>query len=327
MTASPQLSPGSELVIQFAHVAYHLADRFGLRDTGIEHFQTWTPQDTLARIEEAEVLVVSGFWRDELLERAAKLKFVQICAVGHDQFDQSALRARGVRLASGQGVNKNAVGEHAMALILALTRHLHTGRDHQRARHWRGMVSDLGQREDELGGKTLLIYGLGGIGTRLAKLAKAFDMTVIGIKRDVTAHAQIADEVRPPEAFADALAGADFVALTCPLTADTEDLIDARALSAMKPSSYLINVARGRCVNEPDLVEALERGAIAGAGIDVTWEEPLGEDSPLWQLDNVVLTPHTAGETRRYEDNVVDVLLDNLERQWCGEDTLVNQVV
>ena len=135
-----------------------------------------------------------------------------------------------------------------------------------------------------------------------------------------------AGEVHPPEAFLKLLPEVDFVALTCPLSEDTRDLIGARSLGAMKRSAYLINVARGGCVDEAALIEALNAGEIAGAGIDVTVDEPLASDSPLWELENVVLTPHTAGETRRYEDNVIDILLENLDRLWRGEEKLRNGV-
>ena len=320
--------PGDDtLVIHFAHVAYRLAERFALRATGIAHFQTWSREDTLARISEGHVLVMSGFWSDAMLERAANLRFIQVCAAGYDQFDLDALRARGVRLASGSGVNRNAVSDHAMALLLALVRHLHTGRDRQREHAWRGMISDLGRREEELAGKTMVVYGLGAIGSRLARLARAFEMKVIGIKRDVAGHDGSADEVRPPDRFFESLAEADAVALTCPLTPATENLIDAAALARMKPGAYLINVARGRCVNEPDLAAALRRGAIAGAGIDTTWEEPLPPGSALWDLENALITPHTAGETRKYEDNVVDILIGNVRRLQRGEDALVNRIL
>ena len=321
------LPPRSETTIHFAHVAYRLAERFARRETGIGHFQTWTPEDTLTRIGEADVAVLSGFWTNGLLEPAEKLQFIQVCAAGYDQFGLDALSSRGVRLANGAGVNKNAVSEHALGLILACARQLHTGRDHQHQRYWRGMISDLSKREDELGGKTLLIFGLGSIGSRLAKLGRALDMRVIGIKRDPAAHDGSCHEVYPSGAFIDRLPAADFVVLTCPLTPETANIIDAAALQAMSSDAYLINVARGGCVDESALVDALSAGNIAGAGIDTTVEEPLAENSPLWTLENLILTPHTAGETRRYEDNVVDILLENLERLWGGESTLVNQIL
>ena len=327
MPDSHRLPSDDTLVIHFAHVAYRLAERFALRGTGIEHFQTWNREDTRARIAEGHVLVLSGFWSDDLLDNAENLSFIQVCGAGYDRFGLDALRERGVPLANGSGVNRNAVSDHAMALLLALTRHVHTGRDRQREHVWRGMISDLGRREEELAGKTMLIYGLGSIGSRLARLARAFDMTAIGIKRDVSNHDGSADEVRSPDRFLESLAEADAVVLTCPLTPQTENLVDADALERMKPGAYLINVARGGCVDEPDLVAALERGAIAGAGIDTTREEPLAPDSPLWDFENALITPHTAGETRQYEDNVVEILIENIRRLQRGEDALVNGIV
>lgn len=304
-----------------------MATSFAVRATGINHLQAWTPTELREHISVADVLVVSGFWRNELLELAPKLRFIQAIGAGVDQFDQTALRQRGIRLASARGVNKNAVSEHAMAHILAFARHIHTGRDHQQQRHWRGMISDLSVREDELGGKTLLIVGLGAIGTRLAKLAKAFDMQVIGIKRDPATGGSTVDAVYAADRLLELLPRADYVALTCPLTRATTGLIDATALAAMKPRAYLINMARGRVVDEPALIAALQSNSIAGAGLDCTWEEPLPPDSPLWAMENVLLTPHTAGETCRYEENVIDILLENLARLWRGENELYNGVV
>ena len=130
----------------------------------------------------------------------------------------------------------------------------------------------------------------------------------------------------PQERLRELLPQADVVALTCPLTPQTQGLIGAPALAAMKPSAMLVNVARGRVVDEAALVEALS-GRIAAAGIDCTVEEPLPAASPLWALDNALITPHTAGETRRYEDNVIDLLLENLERIWRSEPRLRNHVV
>ena len=315
-----------ETTIHFAHAAYQLAATFARRDTGIGHFQTWSPEDTRARIGAAEVLVISGLWRDDLLAAAPGLLFIQSCAAGYDQFDQDAIRAKGVRLAHAGGANVNAVSDHAMALVLALSRQLHTGRDNQLARHWRGMISDVARREDELPGKTMLIVGLGKIGGRIARLAKAFGMTVIGVKRDAATPIDHVDELYPPAALAELLPRVDFTVLACPLTPATREMIDSSALAAMRPSSYLVNVARGGCVDERALVEALASRAIAGAGIDVVAEEPLAAASALWSLDNCLLTPHTAGETRAYEDNVIDILIENLDRLSRRAD-LRNQVV
>jgi phosphoglycerate dehydrogenase-like enzyme len=316
-----------QISICFAHVAYPLAELFAKRKTNLAHFQVWKRDELPEKIADADVLVVSGFWRNELLDAAPKLRFIQSIGAGYDQFDLNALRSRGIRLASAKGVNRNAVSEHAIAMILAMARQIHTGRDHQRNHHWRSMISDLSRREDELGGKTLLIVGLGGIGSRLAKLAKAFDMHVVATKRNTAEGAGAADEVFGSDQVKALLPRADFVALTCPLTPETRNLIDAEAFALMKPSSYLINVARGGCVDEPAMLDALRNGQIAGAAIDHFWEEPLPADSPFWELENVLITPHTAGETRLYEENLFDILLENLDRLWRGEETLRNQVV
>ncbi len=321
------IPPKDALTICFAHVAYQLQARLKHRTTGLHSFQVSNRTALDARIGEADVLVVSGLWHDGLLEHSGKLRFIQSIGAGVDQFPKELLAERGIRLASARGVNARAVSEHAMALILALSRRLPEARDNQALHVWRGMIGDLSEREDELGGKTLLIVGLGGIGGRLAKLAKAFEMNVVGIRRDPVSGKGAADSVHDLSAMKELLPQADLVALTCPLTKETENLIDAEALGRMKRSALLVNVARGRCVDQDALVAALTAGRIAGAAIDVTAEEPLAASSPLWDLPNAFVTPHTAGETRRYEDNVLDILLDNLGRLWRGETTLRNQVV
>jgi D-2-hydroxyacid dehydrogenase (NADP+) len=316
-----------DLKICFAHGAYQMAQRFADRGTGIDHVQVWAPGELAAQLPEAHVLVVSMMWKNELAPAAKKLKFIQSISAGIDQYDQAVLKAHGIRLANAAGVNAQAVAEHAMALMLALQRHLHTGRDNQTAKRWRGMISNIPEREDELSGKTLLIVGLGRIGSRLARLAKAFDMRVVGIRRDASRGGDGADAVFGYEQLAQQLREADIVALTCALAPATENLIGADAFAAMKPSAHLINVARGRVVDEVALIAALDSKRIAAVGIDVTREEPLPASSPLWGMPNALITPHTAGETQAYEDRVIDLLLENLERLWRGEATLKNQVV
>jgi phosphoglycerate dehydrogenase-like enzyme len=279
------------------------------------------------RAHEADVIVVSGMWHNGLIELATKLRFVQSIGSGTDQFDKEQLAARGIRLASAAGVNARAVSEHAISLILAMARRLPEARDNQARRVWRGMIGDLAQREDELTGKTLLVIGLGRIGGRLAQLAKAFEMNVVGFRRDPAGGRGAADSVHTLAELPKFLPQADFVALTCPLVPETTGLIDARALGLMQNSAYLINVGRGGCVVEPALIEALRSGRIAGAALDCTDPEPPEASSPLWTMPNVFITPHTGGETRKYEANVIEILLENLDRMWRGEATLRNQVV
>ena len=194
-----------KLNICFAHGAYQMAARFAARGTGIAHFQVWKPDEYAARVAEADVVVASMMWRNDLVPQAKRLKFVQSISAGIDQYDQKVMREHGIRLANAAGVNANAVAEHAMALILALKRHIHTGRDNQAAKFWRGMISDIPAREDELGGKTLLVVGLGRIGSRLAKLAKAFDLKVVATRRDASRGGEGADAVYGHERLAELL--------------------------------------------------------------------------------------------------------------------------
>jgi len=217
----------SELNICFAHVAYRMRDRFAARGTGSRSFQAWSREELLERLGESDVLVISGLWRNDLLDHAPKLRFIQSIGAGTDQFDKELLARRGVRLASAKGVNEKAVSEHAMALILALTRRLPEARDKQARHIFRGMIGEIAKREDELAGKTLLIIGLGGIGGRLARLAKAFELRVIGVRRDPKAGINGADEVHGIKALKQLLPQADVVALTCPLTPETRGIINA----------------------------------------------------------------------------------------------------
>lgn len=213
-----------------------------------------------------------------------------------------------------------------MALILALNRQIHTGRDHQARKFWRPMIGAIAEREAEIAGKTVVLVGTGRIGARFARFARAFDLTVIGVRRDASVKVENIDQMIATRDLASVLPKADIVVLACPLNAETENLIDAKALAAMKPTAQLINVARGKVVDEAALVATLQAGRIASAGIDVTREEPLAATSPLWSMPNVLLTPHTAGETQAYEDNVIDILVENLDKLARGDTTLRNQV-
>jgi phosphoglycerate dehydrogenase-like enzyme len=315
------------LTICFAHAAYRMKDRFELRKTAIKNFEVRAYDDLHKRVGEADVVVVSGMWKNELIPGAGKLKFIQSISSGMDQYSREQLAAKGVRLASAAGVNARAVAEHALALILAVARRLPEARDNQHKKMWRGMLGDLTQREDELGGKTLLIVGMGRIGSHLAKLAKAFDMKVLGIRRDPAQGANDADSIHGMAELVKLVPQADFVALTCALTPETTGLMSAAAFTAMKPSAVFVNVARGKVADEAALIRTLQANKIWAAALDVTAEEPLPANSPLWSMPNVFITPHTAGETRAYEDNVIEILMENLDRLWRGEKVLRNQVL
>src|ERR1700722_13607583 len=224
---APMIPPKDQIKICFAHAAYQMKASFDALNTGIASFELRDGETLDRRIAEADVLVVSGMWHNGLIDLGERLRFIQSIGSGTDQFDKERLAAKGVRLASAAGVNARAVAEHAMSLILALSRRLPEARDNQAKRVWRGMIGYLTQREDELQGKTALIIGLGRIGGRLAQLAKAFDMRVVGLRRDPAAGRGAADAVYIMAELKTLLPEADFVALTCPLTDETEKLLGA----------------------------------------------------------------------------------------------------
>lgn len=314
-----------DLTIGVCHPAYQIASELSIRLADATVFQEHSADAIKPRIPDIDVLVISGAWRDDLLDGAEKLRWIQAIGVGYNQFPLAELQRRGIRLTNAVGVNANAVSEHAMALILALSRRLPEARDNQHRKHWRPMISDPQRREDEVADKTLGIIGLGAIGNRLATLAKAFGMRVVGIKGNPAAYQGQADAVLPPNRLGELLDGADYVALCCPLKPETTNLIGAAELRRMKPSAYLVNVSRGQVVVESELIGALQTGGIAGAALDLTVDEPLRPESPLWELPNVLITPHTGGETSRYEQRLVDIIVENV-RRWELDEPFIHQV-
>ncbi len=300
--------------ICFAHVAYQLAAEFRARGRNDRVLAVTDAAGLDAAIGEAEILCLSGLWRPELLAKAPSLRLIQATSAGTDQFDAKALAQRGVRLCSARGVNAEAVAEHALALMLAAVRKLPAARDRQHRKAWQGMMPDRRAREGQLRGGTLLVVGMGTIGSRVAELGHAFGMEVIGVKRQAAPPPPFARQVASFDDLPNLLPTADFVCLTCALTPQTRRIIDAAALAAMRPDAWLVNVARGQVVDEPALVSALQQGRIAGAALDCFEQEPLPPESPLWSMPNVIVTAHAGGETGRYETDLVDLLLDNLAR-------------
>jgi phosphoglycerate dehydrogenase-like enzyme len=204
-----------------------------------------------------------------------------------------------------------------MGVILAFSRRLHVAVRSQIARKWdrRGTIGE------EVAGQVVGVLGLGTIGRALAVRAAAFDMRVIGTKRTPAAIPHV-EKVLAPEGTDQVLREADYLVIALPLTPATEGLIDSRALSLMKPTAVLINVGRGRVVKEDALIDALRRGVIAGAGLDVFEREPVPGDSPLYEMENVIMTPHIAGASRTYFDRVIPFFCENLRRYLDGRQLL-----
>lgn len=313
-------------VIGVAHASYSLGDALSERGFDRPCFEVRSREELAARIGEVDVLVVSSLWRNEMLGAASRLRFIQTASSGVDNFDLHALAARNIRLANSRGVAARAVAEHALALMLSFTRQTHLARDRQHQRKWRPLITNRSRREDELDGKTMLIIGAGAIGSELAQIARnGFRMHTIGLRRHPES-SDAFDVVAPIVDLAQHLPKADVVVLTCPLTEATRGIIGAAELALMRVGAILINVGRGGLVDEAALVDALASGHLSGAGLDCLETEPLPSTSPLWAIEQVVITPHSAGETRAYEARVVDLLIDNLQRL-DGTQRLRNELV
>ncbi|RIU92601.1 D-2-hydroxyacid dehydrogenase [Oceanobacillus picturae] len=243
-----------------------------------------------------------------VLEQNNQLKWIQTWSAGVNNLPLEQLSERNVSITSANGVHAYPISETIFALMLGLTRKIHTYVRQQQQKQWEHADLKL-----ELHEKTIGVLGVGAIGLETAKIAKAFGMKVLGVRHSGKSTDYV-DEMYTPDQLSDVLPQCDVVVITLPLTDETTNLFGKEQFDQMKNSSTLINIGRGPIVKEDELVEALQSGKIAGAGLDVFATEPLPEDSPLWDMENVIVTPHTAGSTEHYTERVVrDVFIPNLK--------------
>lgn len=291
---------------------------------GVDEF-TRTPEDERRfweMIAAGEVLFgIPGDSPEGLAEAVSvgtKLRWVQATSAGAgEQVGSAGLSAddlRRVTVTSAAGVHAGPLAEFAMLGLLAFAKGLPRLLADQRARRWGHYPVE------ELSGRTLLIVGLGHIGAEVGRLAEAFGMRVIGLNRTGAGDWPHVDELARIDALDDWLPRADAIVISLPLTDATRGLIGAGAIARIKPDATLVNVGRGAVVDEDALVEALRDGRLAGAALDVVATEPLGEDSPLWELPNVLLSPHTAGLSVRENERIVALFAENLRRYLRGEE-------
>lgn len=285
---------------------------------------TFTPADdaaTLAR-EMADADVFFGFHlADALVERASRLRWIQSASAGIEQSLTPAVRARDIRLTNGAGIAAAGIAEHVLGVMLAFTRHLHVAVRLQAARRWdrRSVMLGTGTPLRDFAGSRVVVLGLGPIGLAVGARASALGAIVRGLRRRPQLEAPPAFErVVGREGLDDLLRWGDFVVVAVPHTADTERMIGARELALLRREAHLVNIARGSVIDETALVDTLRRGAIAGAGLDVFEEEPLPSANPLWELPNVIITPHVSGSVPRYLERAAELFTDNLERFLSG---------
>ncbi len=269
-------------------------------------------EETRAEMRETEV--VFGDFSREMFNEARQLKWVQSIGSGIDGVLFDEFIESDVILTSAKGTVGTHLADHAWALLLALTRGIHTA---LREKTW-SVRMPIRARSWELAGMTLGVFGLGGTGMEVARRAQGFGMRTLALDTEDVKKPPFVDEVWAPDRFYDLLEESDVVAIGLPLTDETRGIFDAKAFKHMRNHALLINVTRGDIVDGPALLEALKSGEIGGAGLDTSPGEPLEDDHPLWNMENVVVTPHTAGGSPVRVARIVDVFCDNLRRYLDG---------
>ncbi len=269
------------------------------------------------------------------LSKAPKLEWIQAHFAGIDSLIDTDVWNSDILITTASGVHAVNMAQYAMTQILAWAHRVPNWFKYKQTKTWAHNRWDSFVPQ-ELQGKTLGILGYGSIGRELARLAKPFGLEILVTKRDARQlkdsgyqapgqgdpEGKLPDRVYPSEATRSVVAECDFVVITLPLTDRTHHLFDEEMFKAMKPTAFLVNVGRGGIVNETALVRGLKKGWLAGAGLDVFEEEPLPEDSPLWEMENVILTPHISGFTPQYDERATDIFAENLKRYLAGKPLL-----
>lgn len=256
------------------------------------------------------------------VRKAPQLKWLHAFNAGVDHPIYDELLARGVRLTTSAGSAAEPIAQTAIMGLLALARGFPRWMVAQRSRKWDPERKVLPR---DLRGQTAVVVGLGRIGAEIARLARALGLKVIGIRRSPRRPVDRVDELHPPAALQGLLARCDWLIIACPLTSETRGMVNAALLSSLPRGARVINVSRGEIVSEPAMIEALKSGQLAGAYLDVFATEPLPAASPLWDMPNVLVTPHNAAAASGNDERVLEIFLDNLER-WHRGAALVNEV-
>jgi len=265
-------------------------------------------------------IFVGYMLRPEQLKMASQLRWFHCISAGVAQLMYPELRESGIAVTNAAGVHATTMAEHVIGMMLALLRDFPGAMRYQGQHRWAQQeIWDGRARPRELQGQTVVIVGFGAIGRAIAERLRVFGVHVWAVTRSGNADPNLAERVFPFTQIENALANADTVILAAPETPETHHLIGTSELAMMKPSSILINVARGSLVDEPALIKALQNNWIAAAGLDVASQEPLPPESPLWSLENVLITPHISGVTERLWEREAELLVDNLERWFSGK--------
>jgi len=285
----------------------------------------WTRDDLKTAFPDSDAAFAAYVERD-LPATLTRTRWIQVPAAGVAHVLSPDLIASSIVVTSARGVRARAIAEHVLAATLALARQLHTAVRRQIEHRWALDELETGGAMRTLQGRRLAVVGLGSIGTEVARLASAFGMRVSAIRKQTNLPVPNGvDEVLPPDRLHDVLGRSDVVVLSAALTSDTRNLIDAAAFAAIKPGALLVNIGRGRLVDDDALVAALKDGRVGGAALDVFTREPLDPANPYWDLPNVLITPHVSGAMEDYWTPLVALFSENLRRFESGR-PLINVV-
>lgn len=257
------------------------------------------------------------------VRKAPGLKWLHVFNAGVDHPIYTEMLQRGVRLTTSAGTTAIPIAQTAIAGLLMLARNFPRWLDAQRERRWDPVRPPHFPRD--LAGQTVLVFGLGSIGSEIARLARALGLKVIGIRRSPQQPGDPVDEMHPPQKLPDLLPRADWLVIASPLTTETRGMVNADLLARLPPGAHIINIGRGEIIDETAMIEALHSGRLGGAYLDVFEKEPLPAESPLWDLPNVIISPHNSAAASGNDERVYQLFVANLGR-WQAKQALANEV-
>lgn len=278
-----------------------------------------TKDELYSHLGNADVLVTTSCTK-EMLEKAPNLKWIQSIRAGVDSYPIEEIKNRGIILTNGKGIHKVHMAEYAIAAMIILARNLHLLFRNQINEKW-----DRNYEQGEINDATVGIIGLGSIGREVAKKASLMGMRVLGVKSNKEVVAFV-NKIYTPDQMDRVFKESDYIINLLPYTPETEEYIDKDFFNLMKPSASFINIGRGKTVNESDLIDALKNNRIKAFFSDVFYEEPLDPNSPLWNMENVVVTPHLCGESTKYMHKALEVIEHNLNVYINKDGDMINLV-